>query len=88
MGADKGGTENSDIPKAFAEILVIVTRRGSLTVSWWPFPSPGDLSDPGIEPASPAFAGGFYTTEQSEKLINPGAFYLKKGSGLRNSGFI
>ena len=24
-----------------------------------PFPSPGDLSDPGIEPASPASAGGF-----------------------------
>ena len=28
-----------------------------------PFPSPGDLSDPGIEPKSPALAGLFYTTE-------------------------
>ena len=31
-----------------------------------PFPSPGDLPDPGIEPASPvspALAGGFFTTE-------------------------
>ena len=28
-----------------------------------PFPSPGDLSDPGIEPVSPALAGGFITTE-------------------------
>ena len=28
-----------------------------------PFPSPGDLPDPRIEPASPALAGGFFTTE-------------------------
>ena len=31
-----------------------------------PFPTPGYLSDPGIEPASlapPALAGGFFTTE-------------------------
>ena len=32
-----------------------------------PFPSPGDLPDPGIEPVSPALAGGFFTTEPSEK---------------------
>ena len=30
-----------------------------------PFPSPGDLPDPGIEFASPALAGGFFTTEPS-----------------------
>ena len=28
-----------------------------------PFPSPGDLPDPGIEPSSPALAAGFFTTE-------------------------
>ena len=28
-----------------------------------PFPSPGDLSDPGIEPTSSLWAGGFFTTE-------------------------
>ena len=28
-----------------------------------PFPSPGYLPDPGIEPTSPALAGGFFTTE-------------------------
>ena len=28
-----------------------------------PFPSPGDLSNPGIEPMSPAMAGGFFTAE-------------------------
>ena len=27
-----------------------------------PCPSPGDLPDPEIEPASPALAGGFFTT--------------------------
>ena len=27
------------------------------------FSPPGDLPDPGIEPASPALAGGFFTTE-------------------------
>ena len=32
-----------------------------------PFPSPGDLPDPGIEPASPAVAGGFFTTEPPGK---------------------
>ena len=28
-----------------------------------PFPSPGDLPDPGIEPVSPALAGGFLSSE-------------------------
>ena len=32
-----------------------------------PFPSPGDLPDPGIDPVSPALAGGFFTTESQEK---------------------
>ena len=32
-----------------------------------PFPSPGDLPDPGIEPASTAMAGGFFTTEPPGK---------------------
>ena len=32
-----------------------------------PFPSPGDLPDPGIEPPSPALAGGFFTTEPPGK---------------------
>ena len=29
------------------------------------FSPPGDLPDPGIEPASPALVGRFFTTEQS-----------------------
>ena len=37
-----------------------------------PFPSPGDLPEPGIEPASPALAGGFFTTEPPGKPGNAG----------------
>ena len=40
-----------------------------------PFPIPGDLPDPGIEPvslASPALAGGFFTTAPPGK---PSAMY-------------
>ena len=36
------------------------------------FPSPGDLPDPGIEPVSlvsPTLAGGFFTTEPAETLV-------------------
>jgi len=35
-----------------------------------PFPSPGDLPDPGIEPTSPALAGGFFTAESHGKPPN------------------
>ena len=31
-----------------------------------PFPSPGDLPDPGIEPTPPALPGGLFTTEPAE----------------------
>ena len=31
-----------------------------------PYPPPGDLPDPGIEPVSPELAGGFFTTESPE----------------------
>ena len=36
-----------------------------------PFPSPGDLSDPGTpgQPRSPALAGGFFTAEPPGKPI-------------------
>ena len=34
-----------------------------------PFPSPGDLPDPGIEPVSPALAGRFFTTEPPGKPV-------------------
>ena len=34
-----------------------------------PFPTPGDLSHSGIEPASPALASGFFTTEPPGKPV-------------------
>ena len=37
-----------------------------IMLKWVAFPPPEDLSDPGIEPVSPAFpalANGFFTTE-------------------------
>ena len=34
-----------------------------------PFPLPGDLPDPGIEPVSPALAGGFFTSEPAGKPV-------------------
>ena len=40
---------------------------GENTGEGFPFPSPGDLPDPGIETESPALAGGFFTTEPSGK---------------------
>ena len=35
----------------------------------FPFPSPGDFPNTGIEPVSPALVGGFFNTEPPEKLI-------------------
>ena len=32
-----------------------------------PFLSPGDLSDPGIKPTSPALAGGFFTAREARE---------------------
>ena len=58
----------------------------SMVLSWqkyWcglPFPPPGDLPDPGIEPASPTLAGGFFTTEPSGK---PRLWYLVIASWTR-----
>ena len=35
-----------------------------------PFPSPGDIPDPGIKPVSPALTGKFFTTEPLGKPID------------------
>ena len=37
-----------------------------------PFPSPGDLPNPGIERASPALAGRFFTAELSGEALSAG----------------
>ena len=36
-------------------------------MEWLPLPTPGDLPDLRIEPASPALASGFFTTEPPRK---------------------
>ena len=44
-----------------------------------PFPPPGDLPDPGMEPlssAAPKLSGGLSTTEPLGKLIIKALFYL------------
>ena len=40
---------------------------GKLYSSRLPFPPPGDLPKPGIEPTSPALAGRFFTTKPPGK---------------------
>ena len=37
--------------------------------SWLPFPSPGDLPDPGIEPGSSTLAGGGFFTRDPRELV-------------------
>ena len=48
---------------------------GSSRQEYWnglPFPSTEDLLHPGIEPASPAVVGGFFTTAPSRKPLGGG----------------
>ena len=61
---------------AFSHRLIISNPMDcsplSMVFSWQvgsqlPFPSPGDLPNPGIKPSSPALAGGFFTTEPPGK---------------------
>ena len=42
-----------------------------------PFPSPGDLPDPGIEPISLVLVGGFFTTDQPGKPNLIHTFWLE-----------
>ena len=42
-----------------------------------PFPTPGGLPDPGINPESPALAGRFFTTVPPEKLQGLGLLTCK-----------
>ena len=39
-----------------------------------PFPSPGNLPDPGIKPGSPALQAGSFPTELPWKPLMPGSF--------------
>ena len=51
---------------------------GFRRIEYWsgfPFPSPGDIPDPGIESASPAMAGGFFTTEPLGLILKEKCFF-------------
>ena len=48
-----------------------------------PFPSSGDLPDPGIKPLFPALAGGFFTPEPPGKPIKR-VYDLPKYLGLEH----
>ena len=53
-------------------ILQTIAHYGILqtrTLERAPFPLPGDLLDPGIEPASLALAGGFFNMEPPGKPL-------------------
>ena len=50
-----------------------------------PFPSPGDLPDPGIEPTSPALAGGFFITEPPGKFTRSFNHETSRLSSLSSS---
>ena len=39
-------------------------------MEWVPFPPLGDRLDPGIEPASPALVGRFFTAEPPGNLLS------------------
>ena len=46
-------------------------------LEWLPFPSPGNLLDPGIEPMSPILAGRFFTTVPPGKPSFLFFYYLR-----------
>ena len=55
-------------PRALA--YQVPPSMGFSRLEYWsvlPFPSPGDLPDPGTELLSPALADGFFTTEPPGK---------------------
>ena len=55
---------DSAIPRTVAHQAPL--SMGFSRQEYWsglPFPSPGDLPDPGIEAGFPALTGGFFTTE-------------------------
>ena len=53
--------------------------------SGWPFPSLGELPDPGVKPASPTLTGRFFTVEPQGSLTDTlENCYTKQGEELRN----
>ena len=65
------------VMSVYSATLWTLTRQAPLIMGlprqeYWsglPFPSPADVPNPGIKPASPALAGGCFTTEPPRKPI-------------------
>ena len=62
---------NSFVTPRTVALQVPLSLRFPVEECWsgFPFPSPGDLCNPGIEPMSLARAGGFFTTELPGKSL-------------------
>ena len=80
---------------AFATLWTVVCQAplsmGFSRQEYWsglPFPTPGDLSNPGIKPTSPkdpALAGGLLTTEPPGK---PMVFYYSSSNELHHYSYL
>ena len=53
-------------------------------LEWLPFPSPGDLPDPGIKPRSPTLQADALTSEQPGKQENKQVDARVEGGGRMN----
>ena len=64
---------NSLQPHGLAQLIcqALLSMEFSRQEYWsgLPFPTPGDLPEPGMEPASPALAGRFFTAKPPEKPL-------------------
>ena len=87
-----GGACVCECARTYAQIQLLVTtwtvtHQAPLSVgfsrqAYWsglPFPTPGDLPDPGIKPGSPVLIGRFFITVPPEK---PRLFQLQVLSNL------
>ena len=78
MSKSSSVVSNSTTPWTVAHQAPL--SMGFFRQEYWsglPFPPPGNLPDPGIEPVSPALAGKFFTTEASGKQsVQEGSKYF------------
>ena len=61
---------------------------GSPKQEYWnglPFPSSGDIPNPGTKPTPPTWAGVFFTTGQSYRIVFLSVSEAAKGNGLQNT---
>ena len=73
------------VTQSTAAHQALLSREFSREEYWngLPFPSPGNLPNPGIKPTSPALAGRFFTTEPPGK---PDRMVVSRKSSLYIEG--